>query len=238
MRPLRQLDLGLVRDGRLGGARVGVRLDINGQDRIRDLRGQPFEVDEIPEVETRLAGRERGIGIRAQRNLRLAQADHPLNLRGRGSIVARPRRRRVVPLRGDPAAVHEDGAAVVETERREQVIAIALVVILVPQRDLVGKIIRPADDDGAVFQRGEVGVGFRVQVQRRHGAHGKIMRVEGAPLLEPVQLPDAETRARRRADEGEERGENPFAGKENSQGHCFSTRRDASSSFFTGITRL
>jgi hypothetical protein len=135
-------------------------------------------------------------------------------------VVPAPGTGQVVPVGGDPAPVDQHRRPIVQEKGREQVVAILVLKIPVPQNDLVLEVIRAAEGDSAVFHRGQVFRGFPGQAQRFGSPHRFDMLIKGTTLLQPVQLPDAEPDTQSATGQSEQGRQEPLARKHGAQDHA------------------
>ena len=93
------------------------------------------------------------------------------------------------------------------------------------------EIIRSADSDRAIFHARQVIRWLGVDLKRRGSPHRLDMRIERPPLLQAIQLPDAQTDAHCTTDQHEQRGKEPLAGEHRTED------QESASSCLSGRTK-
>ena len=97
--------------------RIRIELNIDRQNRIRDLAADAFDVDKDPEIKPRLIGRQCRVGRATKRGIRFAEADDSAESDLPRLIVLAPIGGRGIAVSGNPAAINEDRHLVREMKR-------------------------------------------------------------------------------------------------------------------------
>ena len=92
-------------------------------------------------------------------------------------------------------------------------------VVLIPDRDLIRKVIFPGKLNRTPLHLHNIRGLFLIQIQHRLCARPFDLRVEGPALLQPIQLPDAQASHHNDGREDKQSGKQPPAGKQLKQEH-------------------
>lgn len=98
-------------------------------------------------------------------------------------------------------------------------ISVLIAVVLIPKHDLSRKVIFSADGHSTPLHLFDEIKAFGIQIQRRHGTHGLDLPIERAPLIKPIQLPDAQADTQGSTKEYKNGCKQPFAAEHSRQGH-------------------